>query len=279
MKPAAQLVADRLEIARTQRVFSAVGVLFALSLLACTVGNYEVANCDPAASSLTTDPCDKFNKDPNDCMPYQCDRGTQRCVQAPRDWDRDGFPDSRCGGTDCDDRNPLITGSTNGECSCSIAGMQCKAGQGACRRFATYSCQNNIAVCPALAGQPSDWNTSIYNDAPNGYSSEDWNCDGSVERACCYLNSNGTQICQSCPKSASLCTSDVSAVCSSICKTMNGDNKNCQAASQSGTPKIVTCDDTMCGSKVAICYCSPGNWFEGYPCNVQKATEDRLRCR
>ena len=275
MKPAAQLVADRLGIARTQRVFSAVGVLFALSLLACTVGNYEVANCDPAASSLTTDPCDKFNKDPNDCMPYQCDRGTQRCVQAPRDWDRDGFPDSRCGGTDCDDRNPLITGSTNGECSCSIAGMQCKAGQGACRRFATYSCQNNIAVCPALAGQPSDWNTSIYNDAPNGYSSEDWNCDGTVNRACCYRNSNGTEICNGCDAiKTDLCTKDVTTVCTSHCVAYRNNPTGCKAQ----VSKLFACNNTMCGARVAVCTCTTGGVF-GLDCLLQTGIEERLRCR
>lgn len=279
MKRAAQPVSGRFGVACRIGLLARLGVAAVLSAGACTAGNYEIADCDPGAVTLVTDACDKFNTDPNDCTPYQCDRTTLRCVKSPRDWDRDGYPDSRCGGTDCDDRNPLITGATNGECSCSIAGKICAAGQGACKRFASYVCQNNVAVCPALAAQPSDWRTSPYSDAPSGYRSEDWNCDGTMERACCYLNSNGTQICQSCPKQTSLCSSDVTTVCASICKTMNGNNTACQATSQSGIPKVVTCDDALCGSKVAICYCSPGSWLQGYPCNVQKATEDRLNCR
>lgn len=270
---------DRLGVARAVGMTALLSISTVVFIGSCTVGNYEIADCNPMASTLVTDACDKFNTDPNDCMPYQCDRTTLRCVKAPRDWDRDGYPDSRCGGTDCDDRNPLITGATNGECSCSIAGKRCETGQGACKRFASYACQNNVAVCPALAADPNDWRPSAYADAPSGYSSEDWNCDGNVERACCYLNSNGTQICQACPVQNTLCTSDVPAVCSSICKTMNGNSAACQATSQSGTPKIVTCSDMLCGSKVAICYCAPGEWWQGFPCNVQKAIEDRLKCR
>ncbi len=243
----------------------------ALALFAdCAAGNYEIADCDGAASNLATDVCNKFNTDPNDCMPYQCDRPSGRCIQTARDWDRDGYPDSRCGGSDCDDRDPKITGAMDGACSCTITGMICSAGQGACKRYSKYVCQNNFAICPALESQPSDWNTSPYADPPNSYTSEDWNCDGTVERACCYVNANGTKICGQCVQSASLCTSDVNTVCRNFCSGMNFDAGACNAANN----KLFTCNASQCGSRVAICSCR-----YGFGCGVTVATEDKLNCR
>lgn len=258
----------------SHRALAWIGVATGLLVGACSAGNYEISDCDSATTNLTTDVCNKFNTDPNSCMPYQCDRTTSRCIQAARDWDRDGYPDSRCGGMDCDDRDPKITGGADGACSCKLAGMTCSAGQGACKRFASYNCQNNVAVCPALAAQPDDWRATPYGDAPNSYGSEDWSCDGNVERACCYVNTNGTRICQPCTQQASLCTGDVTAVCTSLCNAMNGNATACQAAA----PKMVTCNTGLCGSRVAICYCTVGNFLTN-PCNLQKATEDKLHCR
>lgn len=251
-------------------LLSGIGISVLSFASACTAGNYEIADCDTATSNLTTDVCDKFNTDPNDCNPYQCDRASGRCVQAPRDWDRDGYADSRCGGGDCDDHDPRITGATAGECSCKIAGMPCSAGEGACKRFSKYVCQNNVATCPALAAQPIDWSSAPYSDPPNSYSSEDWNCDGAVERACCYVNANGTKICGPCAQDGSLCTTDVASFCNNFCGKMNLDANGCNAAA----PRLFGCNTSQCGSRVAVCRCS---YFFG--CHSANPTEDKLNCR
>lgn len=249
-----------------------LGSVFLPFLCGCTAGNYDVADCDPSTSNLATDVCAKLSDDPNDCMPYQCDRASNRCVKSMRDWDRDGYPDSRCGGTDCDDHDPRITGATAGECSCKIAGMTCSAGEGACKRFSKYTCQNNIATCPALATQPNDWNPTPYSDAPNSYSTEDWNCDGAVERACCYVNSNGTKICGQCSQDAALCGTDAASYCGTFCAKMNWDANACNAVA----PKLFSCNTSQCGARVAVCYC---NYVLFVGCRPQNPTEERMNCR
>lgn len=68
----------------------------------CTLGDYELASCDPSA---TKDSCNDLAA-PDPCSTYQCDPSERRCVLRPRDDDRDGDPSPSCGGHDCDDANP-----------------------------------------------------------------------------------------------------------------------------------------------------------------------------
>jgi Putative metal-binding motif len=46
-----------------------------------------------------------FCDDGNPCTLDSCSEGSRSCVRAPVDRDGDGFPDGRCGGSDCDDSN------------------------------------------------------------------------------------------------------------------------------------------------------------------------------
>ncbi len=79
----------------------------------CTFGNladYSIQQCDPGAASQAADVCDRLNgSDHAYCTPYQCDPSTKRCVQRPRDDDRDGDPKAACGGGDCDDDDAAIS--------------------------------------------------------------------------------------------------------------------------------------------------------------------------
>src|SRR5439155_1239751 len=54
------------------------------------------------------DVCDRLNS-AGDCMPWQCDAASHRCVRRLRDDDRDGDPAGGCGGGDCDDHDPAVS--------------------------------------------------------------------------------------------------------------------------------------------------------------------------
>ena len=63
------------------------------------LGDYDVAECDPAAKTQSEDLCNRIT--PVDgCTPYQCDATSKRCVARTRDDDRDGDPPISCGGTE-----------------------------------------------------------------------------------------------------------------------------------------------------------------------------------
>ena len=93
----------------------AIWSLSALVMTCCTFGSladYEVATCNPGHQSQSEDECDVLNHgNTTACSPYQCDKTTSHCIQRVRDDDRDGNPPASCGGTDCDDHDPLNGGS------------------------------------------------------------------------------------------------------------------------------------------------------------------------
>lgn len=260
------------------RFFAPVFVLLVaiVGAAGCTAGQYEIAECDRSAATLDTDVCNQLNSDPNDCLPYQCDRATGRCTRQPRDYDKDGDPDSRCvdnHGTDCYDRDPKISGGPGGACSCQITGKPCEAGIGACKRFGAFECQNNVAVCPVKSAAAMDYQSDFYRDAQNSYTSEDWSCDGTVERACCYRNTNGTTICNPCELNADLCTKDVTTVCTDTCAKYNLKVNECKAV----VSRLLACDDKKCGTRVAVCTCSVQAIT--LACVPASSVEERLRCR
>lgn len=228
-------------------------------LTGCTAGQYDIADCSVSAQTLLSDTCRELNADPNGCSLFQCNTGTGRCEQRPRDFDRDGDPDSACGGSDCDDNNPAINGMGAGKCACSPTSLSqtCSKGVGACKREAQYVCKNNVLNCPATAAAPQDWGNS-----PDPVSkSWDRDCDEQVTSACCYTNSNGSRLCVSCDVlacssaiSAAVAGNDATTACTEYCKTK--DKTTCP---QAGTPQFVRCQSD-CGSNLAICYCQ---WDKG----------------
>lgn len=66
------------------------------------LGGYAIGECNPLVKSLAEDECNQFN-DADSCQIFQCDPGERRCILSARDEDRDGDPQKRCGGQDCDD--------------------------------------------------------------------------------------------------------------------------------------------------------------------------------
>jgi hypothetical protein len=86
---------------------AAIAALVIVTFGGCTFGglsDYDIARCD-AATSQSADPCDRLNEGTS-CTPYQCDAASGRCVQRPRDDDRDGDVSEACGGGDCVDEDP-----------------------------------------------------------------------------------------------------------------------------------------------------------------------------
>lgn len=250
---------------------------------ACTAGQYEIADCAVSAQTLLSDSCRELNPDPNACTLYQCNTGSGRCELRPRDFDRDGDPDSACGGGDCDDNNVQVNGMGGGKCACSPTSLAktCTKGIGACAREAAYECKNNVLNCPAVAATPQDWG----NQPDSTTNSWDRNCDEEVTSACCYTNGNGSRLCVSCDMltcnsaiTNAIGGNNAATACSEYCKTKDGST-----CPQPGTPQFVRCA-SACGSSMALCYCQwdPGVLGLGAACKVQPnmaGVVDRVNCR
>ena len=223
-----------------------------LTGISCTAWNYEAESCDPSVNNLTKDVCKRLNSSLNGCMIFQCDGKTRECKLGPRDQDRDGDPDVACGGTDCNDFDPAISGGANGMCACSasLLDMPCAVGaEGtACRKNGKYVCSNAHLTCSATAGNPdSQWKGNPSPD--NG--SWDWNCDGSISKACSYLDRNNSR--QNIEFFNDQCTeSERQAILA-----MNNANTLCfdrfgSGAEIAGQINAVACGG-MCGSPALIC--------------------------
>lgn len=226
----------------------------------CTAGNYDIPACAISGTTLLSDSCQQLNSGIESCELYQCDPGSKQCQLKPRDYDLDGDPDTACGGTDCDDRNPTINGKITRSCECSPEALAktCERGEGACRSKPTpYSCSNGQLTCPAVAGAPQGYGTQP--DPAN--SSWDLNCDARVQSACCYQNANGTRICDDqcpivdCSKIAGLVDAikakDPTSACDKYCKSFPATASGCPPEN---SPRIVRCS-MDCGSDLALCYC------------------------
>lgn len=231
-----------------------------VGLGACTAGNYEIPDCSVVGETLAGDSCQALNQGSTDgCMLYQCDTGTKQCVQRPRDYDRDGDPDRACGGTDCDDHNPTVSGLQTGTCECTPDALKktCVAGEGACRsQPVQYRCDSGALTCPAVARMQQDYGSRP--DVATG--SWDYDCNGKVESGCCYQNANGSRICDPCAQldcskiaglAEAIAAKDPTRACDLYCATYPDTGSKCPP---DNSLRIVRCG-ADCGSDLALCYC------------------------
>lgn len=247
---------------RAQAILCALGFALGFGLVGagCTAGSYDIPECGVSGKTLVNDSCKALNSDLAACQLYQCDPASKQCQLKPRDYDLDGDPDTACGGTDCDDRNPAVNGQITRSCECSPEALAktCERGEGACRSKPTpYTCGNGQLTCPAVAGTPQGYGTQP--DPANG--SWDLNCDALVKSACCYQNANGTRICDDqcavmdCTKIAGLTDSikakDPTGACDKYCASFPDPNGACPPEN---SPRAVRCS-MDCGSDVLLCYC------------------------
>jgi hypothetical protein len=56
-------------------------------------------------------------EDGDPCTDTSCDEVIGGCIASPRDQDRDGFGDVRCGGADCDDTDPSVRPGAREQCA------------------------------------------------------------------------------------------------------------------------------------------------------------------
>jgi hypothetical protein len=239
------------------------GVLLLLGLLlgACGAGQYDVQECDPSVPNLQKDLCNPLNDAMglSGCMLYQCDNVTRRCVLKPRDYDRDGDPDPACGGGDCEDTDPSVyptavelcdnkdnncNGVKDEGCSCnpSVIGSACYDGRGACKRKGQFVCNANVPICSAMAAEPQlSWHNAV--DTIN--SSDDWDCNGMGQLACCVDSMCAQPVIPTCP--AFDCSKgDPGALCASFCAPLSF---SCNSATA-----VYRCDN-FCGGRALICRC------------------------
>lgn len=221
----------------------------------CTAGNYD-AGCDPTVKTLLQDVCNRLNPtppDPKACSLYQCDRESASCKLAPRDYDRDGDPEPRCGGTDCNDNDPTVNG-LNSTCSCqnTPTNMTCTIGIGVCQRSGPYSCVNQVLTC----GQPGSPSTD-YMPAPDSLNhSWDWNCDGINELGCTNKLTGVTSECPAANCDATLqglVGTQNDAACDAFCGQI-ADKKDPRCDKNFANFVVCTAD---CAKPVLTCHCTP----------------------
>lgn len=246
-------------------LFGLCWALFGLGLSACTAWQYDIESCDPHARDLSKDVCQQLNGVSVGCMIYQCDGQTATCRQSPRDFDRDGDPDTSCGGTDCNDYDPSVFGRQGDLCTCKpdVVGTTCSVGPpgSACERRAKYACLSGGLTCPATPSAPMEYQSGA--DPVN--SSWDWNCDGKVEAACSWMDPTGRYYRSDCPGTS--CTAEQTmriamdqsaALCSAFCSPL--PKANCDQPSNK--PAVLNCDaQSSCGSRIGVCFC---RWDQGF---------------
>lgn len=237
--------------------------LLSLSFAACTAWQYEIEPCDPGIADLSKDLCNQLNPNMSDCMLYQCDSQTLTCKLTPRDFDRDGDPDRSCGGKDCNDFNRYVNGLSGDACSCSPdkLGTSCSVGeQGtACERSSSYTCSNNQLLCPTTPAAAGSWQDHA--DLTTG--SWDWDCDGSVEKACSYVGAQMPAACAQNPAAecdATVTTAiknlNATALCDYYCNQFSNKLRTpCDDHGNTAPPKIFNCTND-CGASVGYCWCT-----------------------
>jgi hypothetical protein len=231
-------------------IFVLLGVLLGAS--GCTAGNFDVVPCaPPPPQNLGVDICNRINVDIHQCSLYQCDAVSNSCKLSPRDYDRDGDPAADCGGSDCNDFDPLVNG-INQACGCKPEQLNqpCAVGIGYCQVKARYTCKTGTLYCadarPPLPGV--DYMTQP--DPASG--SWDWDCSGSIESGC--RDKQGAI--GDCPPvncnpalADSLSRKDYDGACSKFCSPFNVFSADCV----SNTHTIVC--DKSCGQPVVTCKC------------------------
>jgi Putative metal-binding motif len=71
--------------------------------------------CDNKLGCILGEPITCSDGSP--CTINTCDEATDRCNSEPRDADRDGDPDDKCGGGDCNDLNPAVSSLADEVCA------------------------------------------------------------------------------------------------------------------------------------------------------------------
>ncbi|MBX3269301.1 MAG: putative metal-binding motif-containing protein [Sandaracinaceae bacterium] len=78
-----------------------------------------VEQCDPSRRGCVAGTRETCN-DQDVCTIDRCNEETKSCDRSPRDLDEDGDPDQFCGGSDCDDTDPRVSGLVNEVCGDAI---------------------------------------------------------------------------------------------------------------------------------------------------------------
>lgn len=266
-------------------------IAFALSLAACTAWQYDIAPCDPGVADLTKDVCNQLNANTADCMLYQCDSQTSSCKLSLRDIDRDGDPDLACGGKDCNDFNRYVSGAGGDTCSCTPdkVGTSCAVGVAgtACERKSTYACSNNRLLCPTTPIEPQGWKD--HPDLTTG--SWDWDCNGTVDKACTYAGAQAPSACEQNPSAecdatvtAAIKNLNATALCDYYCNQFSNKLRTpCDDHGNTAPPKIYNCANE-CGSSVGFCWCT---WMYdatrlplfGYCASISPSQISKLVCK
>ena len=247
-----------------------------LSAVSCNPGNYELASCNPGVDTLSRDACNALNDKNTDCTSmYQCDKATSSCKLSPRDYDRDGDPDVACGGTDCNDYDPKVSGA-NKLCSCDPikVGQTCVVGVGACQATDKYTCKSGVLYC-TVPNPPPVADPGYMQNAYTGNGSWDWNCDGLQDMKCGddkgNLSSCPVPNCENSPFKAGMTQADLDTACNSYCTKLPGNASGC-------LDRVVFCDSS-CGMPVYSCHCKLTGLLSNMCTGNATTTTSTVRCR
>lgn len=180
---------------------------------------------------------------PNACMVASCEEGA--CSLSPRDEDADGYPDRLCGGSDCNDSNPLAhpgRAEVCGDGSDNDCNGVADCFDPVCKGQATCAC----------VAQPGGENCSngSDDDCDGSVDCNDADCLGSVECGCTSeICGNGLD--DDCDSQLDCDDSDCgqSAACQCSAKPeacQNGGDDDCDG--------LIDCADPSCGYSPA-CLC------------------------
>ena len=248
----------------------------------CTAWQYDVGTCDPSKGISDCMPLNDADgivlSDPARCDGiWICDKATSTCKPSVRDLDGDGDLPPNCGGSDCDDKNPALSGIA-GSCNCTtLRGMPCSNGyQGACLATGQWQCSiTNTAVCdaPMVMGQTA-WQT-IKPMIPTP--SWDANCDGKIEKICGEMSNK-----EQAPACTLRCSAeaqklfasgsqDYNAICQAYCASISAQDCGAHAGPQyvncaaDGATVSEAAADNECGKPIVKCQCGNSLIFP-FPC-------------
>ena len=133
-----------------------LALVFGWTVGGCTftgLADYDIPTCNPGAASQAADVCDALNRSTT-CTPYRCNAETSHCAVGVRDDDHDGNPPIACGGTDCDDNDPLNGGKVE---LCDGRDNNCNGLVDEGLSYAGAAPTALIASAPSLGAKPDPW--------------------------------------------------------------------------------------------------------------------------
>ncbi|MBX3248553.1 MAG: putative metal-binding motif-containing protein [Myxococcales bacterium] len=242
-----------------------------------------VERCDPEASSADARGCVPGAPP---CSADRCDEADRRCDNACEDADGDGYPNVRCGGSDCDDANPLINPGAVEVCDPDHVDEDCNpltfAGPEGDRDgdgFISSACCNLQPSGALLCGDDCNDDDRLINPAAlelcDGI---DNNCNGSIDEGCPCTPEGLEEVCDAeragvgnCRAGMRICTADGWTGCigsvtptEEICNTLEED-EDCDGRVDEGcdclSPLTRTCstDVGRCVARQQTCR-SNGTW-------------------